>query len=112
MVRQFVMGMVPEVRPRAEPGVVLGRGRRATRGRAPARGVGEASRGRETSRGTRRRRESTSSERGASRGATPSAGAAEVYIGLAFPFYLIVHAFHCILTSFAACVGSVRLWEC
>ncbi|KAH7864252.1 hypothetical protein Vadar_027471 [Vaccinium darrowii] len=77
MVRQFVMGMAPEVRPRAEPGVVLGRGRRATRGRAPARGVGEASRGRETGRGTRRRRESTSSERGASRGATPSAGAAE-----------------------------------
>ena len=112
MVRQFVMGMAPEVRPRAEPGVVLGRGQRATRGRAPARGVGEASRGRETSRGTRRRRESTSSERGASRGATPSAGAAEVYIGLAFPFCLIMHAFHCILTNFVACAGSVRLWEC
>ncbi|KAH7845092.1 hypothetical protein Vadar_014966 [Vaccinium darrowii] len=77
MVCQFVMGMAPEVRPRAEPGVVLGRGQRATRGRAPARGAGEASRGRETSRGTRRRRESASSERGASRGATPSVGAAE-----------------------------------
>ena len=77
MVRQFVMGMAPEVRSRAEPGVVLGRGRRATRERAPARGVGrgtgrgaETSRGGKTSRGTRRRRESTSSERGASRGAT------------------------------------------
>ncbi|KAH7861341.1 hypothetical protein Vadar_024837 [Vaccinium darrowii] len=77
MVRQFVMGMAPEVHPRAEPGVVLSRGQRATRGRAPARGAGEASRGRETSRGTRRRRESVSSERGASRGATTSVGAAE-----------------------------------
>ena len=97
MVRQFVMGLAPEVRPRAEPGVVLGRRQSTTRERTPARGTreagrgtgrgaGEASRGREASRGTSRRRESTSSGGGASRGATPSVGAAEVYIKLAFPF--------------------------